>query len=254
MTKIFYTFLLITLSVPFLKGQDIGVSSDELFSKANSVYEKKRYSEAQILYQQLADAGYSSKELFYNLGNTFYKMKKYGFAVYYYEKAKQLDPSDEDINFNLELTRLYLKDKIITPPDFILYDFSKKVLYLFSLSTWAVVSLILWYVFVGVWLLQKVIHLNRRLYRFLVTVAGICLIFGTANFGINMYTQAKTRQAVILNSAVDVKSEPDNSGSIVFILHEGTEVQIRSEKNDWCEIRLTDGKVGWIRKDDLGKL
>jgi len=254
MTKTLYILLLISLSTPVLKGQGIVASSDDLFAKANSIYEKKRYSEAQILYQQLADAGYSSKELFYNLGNTFYKMKKYGYAVYYYEKAKQLDPSDEDINFNLELTRLYLKDQIINPPDFILYDLSKKILYLFSLSTWAIISVISWYVFVGVLLLQKVIHWDRRPYRILVTALGTCLLFCVINFSANMYTQTKARQAVILNSTVDVKSEPDNSGSIVFILHEGTEVQIRSEKDDWCEIRLKDGKVGWIRKDDLGKL
>lgn len=254
MKKIIYTLLVIILTANVLNGQGISISSEDLFAKASLSYEKKRYSDAQVLYQQLVDAGYSSKELFYNLANTYFKTKKYGYAVFYYEKAVRLDPSDEDIAFNLQLTQLYLKDKIITPPDFFVYDISKKIMRSLSANTWAIMGLFGWYVFVGLILLGKIRRMQRRYVKILITTVGIYLLFCTINFGAGMYLRAKTEEAIILNAAADVKSEPDNAGSIIFVLHEGTKVQIRSEKADWFEIKLPDGKVGWLRKDDLGIL
>jgi tetratricopeptide (TPR) repeat protein len=207
-----------------------------------------------VLYQQLADAGYSSKELFYNLANTYFKLKKFGYAVYYYEKAKQLDPHDEDIQFNLELTQLYLKDKIITPPEFILYDISKRILYFFPTETWAILSLVSWFILVGTVLLKQLRPEPQQFFKILLAAVIFFFLFCTVNFTVNVYVRAKIKEAVILNSVSDVKSEPDNAGSILFILHEGTKVQIRSERNEWIEIRLKDGKIGWIRKDDAGAL
>lgn len=254
MKKVSYIFLFIGLSAFTLQAQGITASSGDIFAKANATYEMKKFSEAQILYQQLADAGYSSKELFYNLANTYYKMKKYGYAVYYYEKAKKLDPSDEDILFNLELTQIYLKDKIVTPPDFIVYELAKKIMYLFSVNTWAVWSIVGWYLFVGMLLMKKILHAAYTWFRILFIITGICFLFSAVNFGANVYTDAKVHEVVILNPLSDVKSEPDNNATILFVLHEGAKVQIRTERNDWLEIKLKDGKVGWIRKDDAGAL
>lgn len=254
MTKIFYILALILIANGDLHGQGATPEPSDLFAKANETYEKKQYSDAQVLYQQLADAGYSSKELFYNLANTYFKLKKFGYAVYYYEKAKQLDPHDEDIQFNLELTQLYLKDKIITPPEFILYAISKRILYFFPAETWAILSLAGWFILVGAALLKQFRSDPQKIFKVLLAVVIFLFLFCTVNFTVNVYVRASIKEAVILNSVSDVKSEPDNAGSILFILHEGTKVQIRSERNEWIEIRLKDGKIGWIRKDDAGAL
>ena len=250
----FYIIALFMFTDGILRGQGVSPEPAELFTKANETYEKKHYSDAQVLYQQLADAGYTSKELFYNLANTYFKLKKFGYAVYYYEKAKQLDPHDEDIQFNLELTQLYLKDKIITPPEFILYDILKKILYFLSTETWAILSLAGWFIFVGTVLLKQIRPAPQQIFRVWLAAVIFLFLFCTVNFAVNICVQAKIKEAVILNPIADAKSEPDNSGSVLFILHEGTKVQIRSERNEWIEIRLKDGKIGWIRKDEAGAL
>ncbi len=254
MMKTFCLLALIMISYDTVRGQSVSPEPADLFAKANENYEKKHYSDAQLQYQQLVDAGYSSKELFYNLANTYFKLKKFGYAVYYYEKAKQLNPNDEDILYNLELTQLYLKDKIITPPEFILYDISKKILYLLSMETWAILSLTGWFTLAGIFLIRKLRPAQGRLFSLLFRGTIILFLFCSVNFVINVYVQERIREAVILSSVSDVRSEPDNSGSVLFILHEGAMVQIRSERNDWIEIRLKDGKIGWIRKDDAGAL
>ena len=53
--------------------------------------------------------------------------------------------------------------------------------------------------------------------------------------------------AVVMDSSVVVKSTPDESGTDLFVLHEGTRVEIiDNSMKEWKEIRLADGKIGWM--------
>ena len=50
-----------------------------------------------------------------------------------------------------------------------------------------------------------------------------------------------------MQSAVSVKSAPANSGTDLFILHEGTRVEIvDSQMKDWKQVKVADGKQGWV--------
>ena len=58
--------------------------------------------------------------------------------------------------------------------------------------------------------------------------------------------------AIIIRSAVNVKSTPANNGTDLFILHEGTKVTITDDSmKDWREIRVADGKEGWLPAKDI---
>ena len=58
--------------------------------------------------------------------------------------------------------------------------------------------------------------------------------------------------AVIIQSAVPVKSTPAQGGTDLFILHEGTKVNITDDSMDnWKEIRVADGKEGWVQADQI---
>ena len=53
--------------------------------------------------------------------------------------------------------------------------------------------------------------------------------------------------AVVLTPSVTVRSTPSESGTSLFILHEGRKVEIKDNSmREWKEIRLEDGKVGWV--------
>jgi SH3-like domain-containing protein len=60
-----------------------------------------------------------------------------------------------------------------------------------------------------------------------------------------------SRKAIIFNPLVNGKSSPDNSGTDLFILHEGTKVTVEDEVGEWFEIRLSDGNKGWIPSNSL---
>ena len=47
--------------------------------------------------------------------------------------------------------------------------------------------------------------------------------------------------------SVTVKSTPNQSGTDLFILHEGRKVIIKDNTmKEWKEIKLEDGNVGWV--------
>jgi SH3-like domain-containing protein len=54
---------------------------------------------------------------------------------------------------------------------------------------------------------------------------------------------------IIISPAVTVKSTPADNGNDLFVLHEGSKVEILdSSLKEWCEVSIADGKVGWIPK------
>ena len=55
-----------------------------------------------------------------------------------------------------------------------------------------------------------------------------------------------------MRSAASVKSTPSKNGTDLFILHEGTRVNIIDDTmRGWREIRVADGKSGWIELADI---
>ena len=53
--------------------------------------------------------------------------------------------------------------------------------------------------------------------------------------------------SIIMSPSVKVKSTPNQSGTDLFILHEGRKVIIKDNTmKEWKEIKLEDGNVGWV--------
>ncbi len=58
-----------------------------MFEKANALYHSKNYDSSAKLYMQLVQNGYSSDDLYYNMGNAFYQVGKTGWAIWSYRKS-----------------------------------------------------------------------------------------------------------------------------------------------------------------------
>lgn len=61
-----------------------------------------------------------------------------------------------------------------------------------------------------------------------------------------MNKEFNTKDGVIIETSVIVKSSPDYSSKDSFQIHEGLKVRIEDNVDDWVKIRLDDGKIGWI--------
>ncbi|MEM9686153.1 MAG: SH3 domain-containing protein, partial [Bacteroidota bacterium] len=60
--------------------------------------------------------------------------------------------------------------------------------------------------------------------------------------------------AIIFEKETEVRSEPNDRSEKVFLLHEGTKVNVKDELGEWKKIRLTDGKTGWLPAKTLKEI
>ena len=51
---------------------------------------------------------------------------------------------------------------------------------------------------------------------------------------------------IILVPSVVVRSSPSESGTELFILHEGTKIELSEEVSGWQNIKVIEGREGWI--------
>jgi SH3-like domain-containing protein len=56
---------------------------------------------------------------------------------------------------------------------------------------------------------------------------------------------------VIIAPSVIVRSSPSETGTELFVLHEGTKVKVNEEVSGWRNIRVIDGREGWITSTDF---
>jgi SH3-like domain-containing protein len=60
--------------------------------------------------------------------------------------------------------------------------------------------------------------------------------------------------AIVITGSINVKSAPRNSGKDLFILHEGSKLWLLDELEGWKEIRIVDGRKGWISDYGIEKI
>ena len=60
--------------------------------------------------------------------------------------------------------------------------------------------------------------------------------------------------AIVMSPSVTVKSTPDENGTSLFVVHEGTKVKIQSELDGWREVKLSNGSVGWMLFSDVERI
>lgn len=223
--------------------------ADSLISSGNSEYNQGNYDQAIADYEQVIDGGMSSAELYYNLGNAYFKSDDIPAAILYYEKAKKLKPNDEDINFNLRLANSRIIDKIEPLPEFFLKQWFRQLRNLQTPDKWARLGVTLFMAFLALALVFLLS--NRIIIRKISFWTGILvLIVSLSGFalGFQGYHFYKNRQeGIIFTPTVTVKSSPNDNSVDLFVIHEGTKVSVTDQLEDWSEIRIANGSVGWIK-------
>ena len=219
---------------------------------AETAYAAEQYDKAIELYELLLKNYGVSGELYYNLGNAYYKTGKTAHAILNYERAILINPGDGDVRFNLEMARQQT-DKIEPLQEFFMKKWFRSVQNLIGVDSWATIGLVCFVTLICCLVLfffSKWMYLKKAGFY-----AGILLLFTVIMANIFAWNQKNElenrRAAIIFTPTVTAKSSPDNSGTDLFVLHEGTKVLIRITVGDWYEIALEDGNVGWINKKDI---
>ena len=220
---------------------------------ADSAYVNGNYQEAIKVYESLLKHG-ESAELYYNLGNAYYRTENITRAVLNYERALLLSPGDGDIRFNLQIARSKTIDKIVPESEMFFVTWYRSLVNIMSVDGWgrmAFVSLALVIVLFLVYLFSARVWVQKVGFF----GGGILLVFFVFSnfFAWQQRQQLLNREgAIVVAPSVTVKSTPAQNGTDLFILHEGTKVVITDgSMKSWREIRLADGKKGWIESKKI---
>ncbi len=249
--KYILTFLFISLFT--LKTTVAQETNTEKFNKGVAFYTAGNYKEALQAWTDIYLTGYRSADLDYNIGNAYFKLKNIPYAILFYERAYLLNPADEDINYNLQIAKTLIVDRFQEIPELFFIRWYNFVALFFSGNTWAKVSLIsfiLSLLFLSLYIYtanyrQKVLGFWFAVFLFILSGATLAFTFRNRSL---VYDSHK---AIITIPQVSGKSAPDNSGTDLFILHEGTKVTIDDEVGGWLELKLSDGNKGWVPANSL---
>jgi tetratricopeptide (TPR) repeat protein len=218
------------------------------FAKGNDLYKNGKYEQAIDAYTSELTAKKQSAELYFNIGNCYYKLNKVAPAIYNYEKALVLNPNDADIATNLRFAQKRTVDEIKVVPKVgfakLLRDFTA----IYHYNTWAWISVAFSVLFLLSFLgyYFSALTLNKRLFFFGMFLMLLMLLISVASAIFEKSHFKNERPAIVFAEMTDVRSEPQNKGASVVILHEGTKVFVKETVDNWRKIQLTDGSEGWI--------
>jgi len=248
MQKYIYTLIAIAFSIQVFAQIQVNP-----IQEANELYQKGEYEEAVKSYESVLETRIEAPEIYFNLANAYYKTGQIAPAILNYERALLLSPEDEDIKYNLELAQKNVTDKLEVLPEFFVSSWVSGLWNSLSANAWSWLSIGFFFFFLALMSLYLYSKQSRiKKVGFFLSI--LCLLSSLVffNFASRMNEQLTLREyALIFSPSVTVKGSPDESGTQLFLLHEGTKVKVIEALGDWRNIKLSDGNQGWLKKEDI---
>jgi len=201
------------------------LSQVEFYQEGNRQYQEGDFEGALASYLRLVEAGFESGEVYYNIGNTYFKLG---------DLARSLTVDDIE-----PLPRFWLFSALEWWVDLLPRTLLMGVVAVsYLVGTGLVLLLILkrgGAVGVGVWARRGAL-----------ASGFVFLLFGL-NLALRELEIGRAQEAVVLQPQVAVMSAPlDDETLTLFTVHEGTKVRIDRLSEEWAEVALEDGRVGWV--------
>ena len=232
------------------------IAASASFASANKLYTQKKYREAAEMYEMVIKNEGVAPELYYNMGNAYFKSNELAKAILNYERALRIAPGYNDARYNLEFANQKVIDNIEMNDSFFLKKWVNALMKTMTSNGWFYISVVLFVVSLVSFLMF--VFGNSRLVRKSFFYTGvICLLISISSIifsSIRKNQMENRREAIIMSGVVVIKGAPDESGTDLYQLHEGTKITIVEELGDWYEVRLGNGNVGWVENNKVERI
>jgi tetratricopeptide (TPR) repeat protein len=213
------------------------------FDLANKLYEEGKFTEAASAYEQLARSGETSAALYFNLGNAFFKSGQIGRALAAYRTAEQITPRDPDLRANLQFARNQVPGPRLLPSRW------QRGLGRLALNEWTVLAAVV----VWVWLLLLAVlqwrPALRPALRMYALALAVLVVLSCACVAAALRETRFTRTAIVVVRDAVVRYGPLAESPTAFTVHDGAELRVLDQKDEWLQVTAGPRRVGWLRRD-----
>jgi hypothetical protein len=109
------------------------------------------------------------------------------------------------------------------------------------------------------WVLLAIYFFARRKFMRILSFYAAILFIIAGSFGLVLAYHAHQSaifpdEAIVMETAVGVKSSPDPKSIDQFTIHEGTKVRVMDRIGEWKEIGIANGNSGWIQSNTIREI
>lgn len=238
------------------EGYEAHASRQSMFERANELYTNGELEQAAVGYRFLTEQGIANGYLFYNLGNTEFQLGNTGKAILWYERAARYLPRFGDLKYNLNYARQTLVDEEFRQPVYsgTVGFFMGFHHYLNLRESLLLLLFIIW--MFAFFVIVRILICSEKpagIVRSWIGVTGIVLTLGILSTGYKIHRLYYEQEAIVLASALDVKTGAGKDFSTHFTLHEGTKVRVIQLQEGWARIDLpaAPGYTGYVPLDAI---
>lgn len=232
--------ILLLIFVPYVLGQD----------DVHSYVKSNQIEKAYQLLNLIPSTDYSANDfqlrglILWNL----YSYDSLGFALLNSEKAYRMSPT-EDRSKQLQWLHSKVKENVNDIDGFLLFQVIHNLIIRTPVLFYTIMLFVVTFVYVSTWIKVRILaslfkssKVKLKL-QVLSIVSAIIILFATGW----RYNWSKSPIGYTIQSAVTLFSKPSFSEKEVTTLSTGVKVTKLSEFGNWVEVKLPDGRKGWIQ-------
>jgi tetratricopeptide (TPR) repeat protein len=230
-------------------------AANALVEQAQQAYAQGGQEQALALFDSV-NTRFTSAGLLFNIANCHFKLQRIPHAILHYERALRLAPGNEDIQNNLELARMQIVDRVNEMPRFSVGNELTRLSGGRDADQWARWVLWTWAITLLLLALGLVIkeQVQRRMLFSLSAVAFLAVLVCTGFAAVRAAAIHDSTEAILMSARIDVRSEPREGSTTLFVLHKGTKVEVLQELDQWVEVALRNGSVGWVPMQTIERI
>jgi len=214
-----------------------------LWQQANEAYRQKQYDSAALLYEQVVKQQ-PAATAYYNLGNAYYRANKIGPAVLSYERALRLQPDFTAAADNLMLTQNRIGNRVQQGQEIFFIHWWQTLTKGSNANTWAVINILMLLVLLAALIFKR--FRRPSWMRPQITVALTALWLIVLVIAIQAAGNAASHNTAVVMQP-DTLLTTDQAAKTQSLLPEGTKVTVLNKKGGRTEVKLGDGRTGWVQ-------